>query len=73
MQHIAHGTPDSRKWRIVHAAHPCKVCGLTPIAARSAAGWTLRCRQDASHGYHFEQWLKKCVRKWGTQNPKTSR
>jgi hypothetical protein len=62
MQHVE--GQDSRKWRIVSAALPCKECGKQPIAAKSSAGWTLQCPTDHHHGYHFEQWLPKCVRKW---------
>ena len=55
---------DSRKWREVRTAVPCKHCGAVPIAARSAAGWSLACPNDKAHGYLFEQWMEKCRRRW---------
>lgn len=62
--------PDTRKWRVVTNTVPCKECGNLPIAARSAAGWTMQCPTDCRHGYLFEQWMSKCVRKWNHfQNP----
>lgn len=56
--------PDSRKWRIIASAKPCKACGAQPIAAKTSVGWNLECPTNAQHGCHFEQWLPKCVRKW---------
>lgn len=62
MKHVP--GPDSRKWRVIEGAKPCKMCGAQPIAAKSASGWNLQCPTNKRHGYHFEQWIPKCVRKW---------
>lgn len=55
---------DSRKWRPVKTAAPCKHCGAVPIAARSVSGWSLACPNDKAHGRLFEQWMQKCKRRW---------
>lgn len=70
MEHVE--GPDKRKWRKVVAAKECEVCGAIPIAARTASGWELHCPTDYHHGYHFEQWLSKCVRKWNIHNARVT-